>query len=184
MSMLNAHTASNGALMITACVERNGGFIPFNLRAGGTASRPPSKRCWAANRSLSPLELALQTRGAVPLQFQEDSYPSIKVLLTISCLPAIQYRAQILLRVPNGDSCPWSPDPQKFERTETFGNLRLDPTVQQTRTIAYRLLQSSTAAWMTASSSIHKIRLPGSGTFGVSEDHGTQAWSRQSPTSH
>jgi len=27
MSMLNAHTASNGALMMTACADRNGGLI-------------------------------------------------------------------------------------------------------------------------------------------------------------
>jgi hypothetical protein len=32
MSMLNAHTASNGALMITSCLERNGGFILFPQR--------------------------------------------------------------------------------------------------------------------------------------------------------
>ena len=167
-----------GSYRSVKCVETR------SLRSTTNANYPNALFA-TANRSASTLlPFRLQSGGAVPLQFQEDSYPSIKVLLTISCLPAIQYRAQILLRVPNGDSCPWSPDPQKFERTETFGNLRLDPTVQQTRTIAYRLLQSSTAAWMTASSSIHKIRLPGSGTFGVSEDHGTQAWSRQSPTSH
>ena len=32
MSMLNAHTASNGALMMTACVERNGWSHPNQQR--------------------------------------------------------------------------------------------------------------------------------------------------------
>jgi len=30
MSMLKAHTASNGALMMTVCLERNGGLILIN----------------------------------------------------------------------------------------------------------------------------------------------------------
>ena len=32
MSMLNAHTVSNGALMTTSCLERNGGFMLFPQR--------------------------------------------------------------------------------------------------------------------------------------------------------
>ena len=32
MSMLNVHTVSNGALMITSCLERNGGFMLFPQR--------------------------------------------------------------------------------------------------------------------------------------------------------
>jgi hypothetical protein len=34
---------------------------------------------------------------------------------------------QFPLRVPNRDSRPRSADPQAFERTETLGNVRLDP---------------------------------------------------------
>jgi hypothetical protein len=40
------------------------------------------------------------------------------------------------LRVPNGDPCPWSPDPQTLEGTEAFSNLRLD-TLARTPRIFY-----------------------------------------------
>jgi hypothetical protein len=79
------------------------------------------------------LQLVLQSGGTIPLQFQEDSYSSIKVLLAVGCLPPIQDRAQFALRVPNRDSCPWPANLQTLERTEALGNLWLDALPRTTR---------------------------------------------------
>src|SRR5436190_3366350 len=75
----------------------------------------------------------LQSRGAIALQFQKDSYPRIKILLSVSRFPTVQDRTQFLLGVPNRDVCPWSANSQTFERTETLSNIRLDPFARTPR---------------------------------------------------